>query len=74
MPTYDYMSTEPQCSLWRDTEGHCCPDGTHEKGCVYAQEREARLVKPIHFALVGGCVAFWAFVGVAIWWLTRANT
>ncbi len=67
MPTYDYMSTEPQCSLWRDTEGYCCPDGTHEKGCIYAQEREARLVKSIYFAILFGCLPFWAASAFTLW-------
>ncbi len=29
--------TQPTCSLWIDSDGHCCPDDTHLRDCIYAE-------------------------------------
>lgn len=28
--------TQETCSFWKSSEGHCCPDGTHQRDCIYA--------------------------------------
>lgn len=66
MATYDYMSKEPKCSLWTDTEGHCCPDGTHQKECIYAAQRQAEYEeKEFQFMFV---VVWSALVFLAVYW------
>lgn len=71
MATYDYM--EKGCSLWRDTGGHCCPDGTHQKDCVYVQERKVKEEREITMAIfaiiIVGVFISWVTSYLTLWWL-----
>jgi hypothetical protein len=71
MATYDYMENQPTCTLWRDTGGHCCPDGTHQKDCLYTQYRNEKHSnwRLILAACVVASISAWAAFAFAIWLL-----
>lgn len=71
MATYDYM--EKECSLWRDTGGHCCPDGTHQKDCVYVMNKEIKDTNEVSNAIawfgVVALVLLFVYAMWGFWWL-----
>lgn len=66
MPTYDYMSTEPQCSLWRDTEGHCC---AKDEECLYHEPVKHPRWRLIMAACVVASMGAWAGFAAVVWWV-----